>query len=89
MKARTIQGVNSSYRAMLTAATTRPVARDRRMKPFIRRWSPEGAVVGHQRHHALADADAGVEGQTLHLEHDADGGESRIAVGTMSLSTTM
>ena len=44
MKARTIQGVNSSYSAMLTAATTRPVARERRMKPFIRRWSPEAQL---------------------------------------------
>ena len=44
MKARTIQGVNSSHSAMLTAATTRPVARDRRMKPFIRRWSPEAQL---------------------------------------------
>ena len=45
MKARTIQGVNSSYRAMLTAAThPGRSARDRRMKPFIRRWSPEAQL---------------------------------------------
>ena len=40
-----------------------------------------GVVVGHQRHHALADADAHVQREAFHLQHDAHRRQRQIVVG--------
>ena len=39
-----------------------------------------GVIVGCQGHHAQAESDADVEGQSLRLKDDSDGGQSNIAV---------
>lgn len=46
---------------------------------------PGGVVVGHQGHHALADADAHVQREALHLQHDSHGGQGQIVVGDHQL----
>ena len=40
-----------------------------------------GIIVGHNRHHALADTDADVEGQALDFQHNPDRRHLNVAVG--------